>query len=78
MLLTGPLHAVVLKNELKGITVLNEDADDVWVKAEGGEVWHDLVLYCVNKGYAGIENLSLIPEPLVLPLFRISVLMAWS
>jgi UDP-N-acetylmuramate dehydrogenase len=33
----------------------------VFVEAGGGEVWNDLVNFCVARGYAGIENLSLIP-----------------
>jgi UDP-N-acetylmuramate dehydrogenase len=31
------------------------------VKAGGGEVWHDLVLFCLQHNLGGIENLSLIP-----------------
>ena len=26
-----------------------------------GEVWHDFVLHCIKKDWAGVENLSLIP-----------------
>ncbi|HSH66737.1 MAG TPA: UDP-N-acetylmuramate dehydrogenase, partial [Bacteroidia bacterium] len=31
------------------------------VKAAAGEVWHDLIGYCIRNNYAGLENLSLIP-----------------
>jgi UDP-N-acetylmuramate dehydrogenase len=31
------------------------------VRCAAGEVWHSFVLYCIDKGFAGIENLSLIP-----------------
>ncbi len=42
-----------IRNEVKG--------DDVYVTAGAGVVWNDLVNYCVENGFAGIENLSLIP-----------------
>jgi len=31
------------------------------VKASAGENWHEFVTYCVNEGFGGLENLSLIP-----------------
>ena len=52
---------LVLKNEIPGITIEKEDNDYVYVRAGAGESWHNLVLYCVNKNFGGIENLSLIP-----------------
>lgn len=61
ILLTQDVDKLVLRNELKGIEVIEESAEDVFVKSMGGEVWHDLVLFCIEKGYGGIENLSLIP-----------------
>ena len=61
ILLTKNFDGMVLKNEIKGIDVVREDEDHVYVKAGAGENWHRLVLYCVNNNYAGIENLSLIP-----------------
>jgi UDP-N-acetylmuramate dehydrogenase len=45
----------------KGIEILGSSEDTVMVKAAAGENWHDFVIYCVNKGFGGIENLSLIP-----------------
>lgn len=51
----------VVLNKLKGIEIINENFEDVLVRSLGGESWHDLVLFSVNKGYWGIENLSLIP-----------------
>jgi UDP-N-acetylmuramate dehydrogenase len=52
---------VVLKNEMKGIEVVDEDEEYVYLKAGAGENWHQFVLYCVQHDYAGVENLSLIP-----------------
>ena len=51
----------VLLNEIPGIDVVKEDAEHVWVRAGAGVVWHELVVHCVDQGWGGIENLSLIP-----------------
>lgn len=61
ILLTQNVNALVIKNELKGIEIVEETENDALVKCAAGEVWHDFVLYCIDKGFAGIENLSLIP-----------------
>ena len=60
MLFTKDYDGLVLKISIKGVDV-REDGDDVLVTAGAGEVWDSLVKYCVAKGYAGIENLTLIP-----------------
>lgn len=51
----------VLHNRIKGIQKIKEDEDQVWLRVGGGEIWHEFVIYCIRQGYAGIENLSLIP-----------------
>lgn len=61
ILLTGDFDGMVIRINMKGITVVKEDEDHVWVKAMAGEVWHQFVLWCIDKGYGGVENLSLIP-----------------
>jgi UDP-N-acetylmuramate dehydrogenase len=61
ILFTGHFDGWVLRNALKGIHLLKEDADHVWIEACAGENWHGFVLHCISKGWAGIENLSLIP-----------------
>ena len=61
ILLTGDYSGLILKNEIRGIETLYEDKEKVCLKVGAGENWHEFVLYCVNSGYAGIENLSLIP-----------------
>src|ERR1700694_2570395 len=52
---------LVLKNELKGINVVKEDDEFVYVQAGAGENWHRFVLYCIENNFNGVENLSLIP-----------------
>ena len=61
ILFTKNFDGIVFKNELKGIEVVKEDAEHIYVKAAAGELWHNVVLYCIKNNYAGIENLSLIP-----------------
>ena len=61
ILFTKNVDGLVLKNEIKGIEKINEDEDYVYVKAGAGENWHQLVLYCLQNNWAGLENLSLIP-----------------
>jgi len=61
ILLTGDFNGWVVKNAIPGITVASETETEVIVTAGAGEVWHDLVLWCVERNYGGLENLSLIP-----------------
>jgi UDP-N-acetylmuramate dehydrogenase len=61
ILFTGNFNGLVLKNGIKGIEIIHEDEDHVYVKAGGGENWHDFVKYCLGHSLAGVENLSLIP-----------------
>lgn len=61
LLLTQDFDGVVVKNEIRGIQIVNEDADQVVVEVGSGEVWHDFVMRSVENGWGGLENLSLIP-----------------
>ena len=61
ILLTGDLPGLTIKNEIGGIQIFLENELEVLVKIGGGVVWHDLVLWAVEQGLGGIENLSLIP-----------------
>lgn len=60
ILFTKNFDGLVLKISIPGISAVTKD-DEVLVTAGAGVVWNDLVNYCVNSGFAGIENLSLIP-----------------
>ncbi|MCO4292637.1 UDP-N-acetylmuramate dehydrogenase [Solitalea sp. MAHUQ-68] len=61
MLFTRDFNGLVIKMSIKGIQDRVEEEEEVFVEAGAGEVWNDLVNYCVDRGYAGVENLSLIP-----------------
>jgi len=61
ILFTKNFDGIILKNEIKGIEIVNKDDDYVYVKAGAGENWHQFVLHCINNNLAGVENLSLIP-----------------
>ena len=61
VLFTGDVDGLALLNGVKGIQQLDEDEDFVYVRAGAGENWNGFVQYCIGRGWAGIENLSLIP-----------------
>lgn len=61
LLLTKDFEGLVIKNEIKRFEVIEESASEVIVESGAGENWHEFVLNCIDKGFGGIENLSLIP-----------------
>ncbi|WP_057936502.1 UDP-N-acetylmuramate dehydrogenase [Algoriphagus resistens] len=61
ILLTQNQDALVIKIEVEGIEVVQEDDDFYWVEVGAGVIWHDFVLTSIKNNWAGIENLSLIP-----------------
>ncbi|MFC4096300.1 UDP-N-acetylmuramate dehydrogenase [Euzebyella saccharophila] len=61
MLITQDIDALVLHINLKGIEVVHETEEDVTLKIMAGENWHQMVMYTLEKGYGGLENMSLIP-----------------
>ncbi|MGI4866244.1 MAG: UDP-N-acetylmuramate dehydrogenase [Janthinobacterium lividum] len=63
LLLTQNFGGVVLKNEIKGLEIIGEDADmhTALLRAGAGESWHGLVEYALDEALHGVENLSLIP-----------------
>ncbi len=61
LLLTRDIDGLVLKNEIAGIAKIAEDEEFVFINTGAGENWHGFVEYCIAHGYAGVENLALIP-----------------
>ncbi|HEX3386657.1 MAG TPA: UDP-N-acetylmuramate dehydrogenase [Mucilaginibacter sp.] len=60
MLLVNDFDGLVIRINIRGIEH-RINHNEVFIEASAGEVWNDLVNYSVDRGYAGIENLSLIP-----------------
>ncbi len=61
ILLTRDIDALVIKLEIKGINLVKEEGDQLFVEVGAGEMWHELVLHSISQDWAGLENLSLIP-----------------
>ncbi len=61
VLFTQDFAGLVVRNRLYGVEVIHKDQHHVWIKSAGGENWHQFVMYCVDNGFAGIENMALIP-----------------
>ena len=71
ILFTKDFDGIVVLNKLKGIEILEAPTkikvptgvgnDDVYIRAMGGEIWHNLVDFAATQGYWGIENLAFIP-----------------
>jgi len=61
ILLTKDVEALVLQINLKGISVISRSENSVQIEVAAGENWHELVCWCLNENFGGLENLSLIP-----------------
>lgn len=61
VLFTDDYKGCILHMQIQGREVVMEDQDQVLLRIGAGENWHETVRYCVEKGWGGIENLSLIP-----------------
>ena len=68
-ILGGGSNLVLAKNipgyvglmAIKGRRLVRESDSHFYVEAMAGEKWHDFVAWTLDQGYAGLENLALIP-----------------
>ncbi|MBW6490580.1 MAG: UDP-N-acetylmuramate dehydrogenase [Lentimicrobium sp.] len=61
VLFAGNYEGLVVHIATKGIEIVDQDDEFVYVSGMAGENWNDFVQYCVLHNFGGLENLSLIP-----------------
>jgi UDP-N-acetylmuramate dehydrogenase len=61
ILFAADVEGTVVLNRVGGKRIVEDSKDDALVEVNAGENWHQLVLWCLDQGLSGIENLSLIP-----------------
>ena len=61
LLFVDDFDGTVFHSAIMDIDVVEEAADDVLLRVGSGVNWDALVAYAVEKGWSGLENLSLIP-----------------
>jgi len=61
MLLLNDIEKLVIHIDTKGKEIIKQDKQQVWVQVQAGENWHEFVLWCLENGFGGVENLALIP-----------------
>lgn len=61
LLFMTDFKGVILHSLIKSIRPLSEDDDSISLEVGSGVLWDDFVAYCVENGWGGVENLSLIP-----------------
>ncbi|MBQ2452061.1 MAG: UDP-N-acetylmuramate dehydrogenase [Bacteroidales bacterium] len=61
LLFTGDFPGTILHSAVRFTELLSEDADTVTLSVGAGVVFDDFCQWCAEKGYWGVENLSLIP-----------------
>ena len=61
ILFTKDFDGTVIKLATKGIEIINEDDEYVYVRAAGGENWSDFVRFTIENELYGAENLIGIP-----------------
>lgn len=61
ILFTKDFEGIILANKITGTDIILEDKESMTITVGAGENWHDFVLWSIEKGLSGIENLALIP-----------------
>lgn len=61
LLLTADFQGTVVHSAIRGYLVTADSGEEVLLRVGSGEVWDDVVAYCVEHGWFGAENLSHIP-----------------
>ncbi|MDR2148911.1 MAG: UDP-N-acetylmuramate dehydrogenase [Tannerella sp.] len=61
LLFINDFNGIILHSNIKGIDLVGETADSVYLRIGAAEHWDDVVAFAVSKGWGGIENLSHIP-----------------
>ena len=61
LLFINDYNGVVLKSNIKGVRLLSETDDEALVEVGSGEICDDFIDFAIQKGWYGMENLSLIP-----------------
>ena len=60
ILISKKIKGLVLKNEIRGMEVIDRQADYALVEGKSGESWTKFVNFTLDHGYYGLENLFLI------------------
>lgn len=61
VLFTSDFEGTIIWVNNKGINIIDETSEEVWVEVSAGEEWDDFVRWSVSNNYGGIENMGLIP-----------------
>jgi len=61
ILFTKDFEGLIIKLLIINIDVIEENSVSVVIEAGAGVIWDELVKFCVERNYGGIENLTLIP-----------------
>ncbi len=61
ILFTDNFDGITIHSEITGLEIIQENKEQVTLKAGSGLEWDELVEFCVNRNWGGIENLSDIP-----------------
>jgi UDP-N-acetylmuramate dehydrogenase len=61
LLFVDDFDGIVIYPQNKTLDILQEEEDSIYIRVGAGYKWDDLVKYCVDKGWGGLENLSHIP-----------------
>lgn len=61
LLFTNDFEGLILNPRMKGIQLVEDEGEQVVVRVGAAENWDSWVEYATQKGWFGLENLSLIP-----------------